>query len=73
MSTITLSLSDRQMRGLRKRARKAGVKVEEYAQSVLVRTAESPEDEVLDATSPEFRREADYVAKKNAELYRRLA
>jgi len=63
--TITIELPDDTAQRLTVEANRIGVKLEEYVQMKL--------EVHLDADDPEFAREADYLLKKNAELYRRLA
>jgi antitoxin FitA len=64
MSTITISLADERLAQLRFRAERSGLTPEEYLQRHL--------EDFLDSDE-EFREAANYVLKKNAELYRRLA
>jgi predicted transcriptional regulator len=64
MNSLTIELSEEQMRRLNETATGTGVGVEE-----LVRRSV---DEYLERRRV-FREAADYVLNKNAELYRRLA
>jgi antitoxin FitA len=65
MTTITIELPNERLQQLREMAQKLGVSMEE-----LVRV--SVED-MLTHPEEKFREAAQYVLKKNAELYRRLA
>ncbi|MFY9611344.1 MAG: CopG family transcriptional regulator [Blastocatellia bacterium] len=65
MTTITIGLSDDRALRLNEMAARLGVSPEE-----LVRVSV---DELLARPDEEFERAVDYVLKKNAELYRRLA
>jgi antitoxin FitA len=65
MSNITIELPDERMRQLQKLAHDANISPED-----LLRTHV---EEWLNAPSPEFLKVAQYVLKKNEELYRRLA
>ena len=65
MTTITIELPSERLQKLREMALKFGVPMEE-----LVRV--SVED-MLTQPEEEFRKAAQYVLKKNAELYKRLA
>ncbi len=65
MTTITIELPSERLQKLREMALKYGVSMEE-----LVRL--SVED-MLTQPEKQFRKAAQYVLKKNAELYRRLA
>lgn len=67
--TITIALSDERVAKLKAKADQLGVKVEDLARAII----EEATDGDIDENSPEFDRELDYVLKKNAELYRRLA
>jgi antitoxin FitA len=63
-TTLTIELSEERLERLRKLAQKAGVTPEELAQARL--------GEWLEQSEEEFQRAAQYVLRKNAELYRRL-
>jgi hypothetical protein len=65
MSNITIELPDERMRQLQKLAQEANVSPEDLLRSRV--------EEWLATPSPEFLRVANYVLKKNEELYRRLA
>jgi hypothetical protein len=65
MTSITVDLTEDQLAGLRKLASRLGVTVEE-----LVRASVS---DILSQPEEDFRKAADNVLEKNAELYRRLA
>lgn len=65
MSEITISLSDDHLLKLQQVAARYGISPEE-----LVRVSI---EELLVRPDEEFERAADYLLKKNAELYRRLA
>ena len=65
MTTITIELPSERLQKLQEMASKFGVSMEE-----LVRV--SVED-MLTQPEEQFRKAAQYVLKKNAELYKRLA
>ncbi len=65
MTTITIELPSERLQKLQEMALKFGVSIEE-----LVRV--SVED-MLTQPEEQFRKAAQYVLKKNAELYKRLA
>ena len=65
MTTITIELSSERLQKLKEMSLKFGVSMEE-----LVRV--SVED-MLTQPEEQFRNAAQYVLKKNAELYKRLA
>jgi len=65
MSSITIELNEEQLSKLQSIAERAGVSVETLARSSL--------EELLARPDEEFERAADYVLKKNEDLYRRLA
>jgi antitoxin FitA len=65
MTTITIALSDEQAVRLDELAREAGVAPEELVQASL--------GEMLSRPKEDFTRAAQYVLRKNAELYRRLS
>jgi hypothetical protein len=65
MSEITISLSDDHLLKLQQVAARFGISPEE-----LVRVSI---EELLVRPDEEFEKAADYLLKKNAELYRRLA
>ena len=65
MNTISVPLSDERLVQLQELAQEAQVPPEE-----LLRTAV---EEWLSRPKEDFARAADYVLRKNAELYRRLA
>jgi predicted transcriptional regulator len=65
MTRITIGLSDDRALRLKEMASRLGVSPEE-----IVRVSV---EELLARPDEEFERAADYVLKKNAELYRRLA
>ena len=65
MSSITINLQDEQMERLREIANRLGMSVEDLARLSI--------EEVLAAPDDRFEQAADYVLKKNEELYRRLA
>jgi len=64
-STITVALPEERLDKLNEMARQLGVVPEE-----LVRVSI---EELLTRPEPDFEQAVDYVLKKNAELYRRLA
>jgi len=65
MSSITVALPEERLEKLNEMARQLGVVPEE-----LVRVSI---EELLTRPEPDFEQVVDYVLKKNAELYRRLA
>ncbi len=65
MTTITIELPSERLQKLQEMAQKFGISTEE-----LVRV--SVED-MLTQPEEQFRKAAQYVLKKNAELYKRLA
>jgi hypothetical protein len=65
MSSITIDLPNHQLARLREIAARLGVSPEELARAGIEELLAQPEEK--------FERAADYVLKKNAELYRRLA
>jgi predicted transcriptional regulator len=65
MSAITIALSEDRLLKLQEIAARLGVKPED-----LVRVSI---EELLARPDEEFEKAADYILKKNAELYRRLA
>lgn len=65
MTTLTLALPDDHLLKLKEMAERLGVSPE-----VLVRISV---EELLKRPDEAFRSAADYVLKKNADLYRRLA
>ena len=65
MTTITIPLSDDNLERLRTLADRAGVRPEDLARAGL--------EEWLSRPGEDFGAAADYVLRKNAELYRRLA
>lgn len=65
MSSITIELNDEQLLRLQSIAERIGVSVQSLARSSVEELLAKPDDE--------FKRAAEYVLKKNEELYRRLA
>jgi hypothetical protein len=65
MPEITVPLSDEQLGRLQVRARHAGVTAEDLVRASL--------EEWLGRPGSDFAEAAQYVLRKNAELYRRLA
>lgn len=65
MSSITISLRDEQVAKLGEIAARFGMSVEDLARLSL--------QELLAHSEDDFERAADYVLKKNEELYKRLA
>ena len=65
MSSITIKLQDEQVVRLQEIASRLGISVEDLARMSLV--------ELLAAPDEKFEQAADYVLKKNEDLYRRLA
>jgi predicted transcriptional regulator len=64
MPNITISLSDEQLRQLNELAKETSSPPEELARGAV--------EEWLNRSKEEFERAAEYVLRKNAELYRRL-
>jgi hypothetical protein len=64
-NTLTLSLSDDQIKALQERAGRLGLAVEDLVRRSI--------DDLLSHFDDDFERAAAYVLDKNAELYRRLA
>ena len=62
---IAIELSDPQESRLRERAKALGVAPEELARAAV--------EDLLETTDEAFASAADYVLRKNAELYSRLA
>lgn len=65
MSSITINLPSEQLLKLREIANRLGISAEDLARMSIEELLAQPEED--------FERAADYVLKKNAELYRRLA
>jgi hypothetical protein len=65
MDAITISLSNDDLAKLREMASRHGITPEELARVGI--------EELLTRPEEEFQRAVDFVLKKNAELYRRLA
>jgi hypothetical protein len=65
MAEITVPLSDARLLQLEELAASSGLSVEELLRQCV--------DQWLGEEEQEFARAAEYVLKKNAELYRRLA
>ncbi len=65
MSTITITLSDDHLAKLREIAARFNVKPEDLARVGI--------EELLTRPEESFQNVADYILRKNAELYKRLA
>ncbi len=65
MSSITINLLEEQLVKLRELDSRLGISPEELARLSV--------EELLSQPDEEFEQAADYVLRKNAELYRRLA
>jgi predicted transcriptional regulator len=65
MTALTIELSEEQLATLRRLARDAQLPPQEVVQQTVAQW--------LDRQGEEFSAAADYVLKKNAELYKRLA
>ncbi len=65
MTTLNVPISDDQATRLQALADRVGLSVEELLRGRI--------DQFLDRTESEFDSAADYVLRKNAELYKRLA
>ena len=73
MVKITISLTDEKALRLQVQANKLGVNAEELVRIAAENLLEAGRDRDLHPGDPEFQRAAEYVLKKNAELYKRLA
>lgn len=65
MTTLTITVSEEHLLRLREKARRLGVTPEDLIRLGI--------EEILGLSDEDFRRAADHVLTKNAELYRRLA
>ncbi len=65
MSELTITVSKNRLKQLREKSLRLGVSVDDL---ILISI-----DEILSRPDVEFQQALDYVLKKNAELYRRLA
>jgi antitoxin FitA len=65
MTSITIDIPDNQLQKLQDLAKLHGVSLEALLRASL--------EDWLSSSKPEFSSAADYVLKKNAELYNRLA
>lgn len=65
MASITINIPDEQLRMLQQLAQESHVSTEDLLRASI--------EDWLTSPKSEFDRVADYVLKKNAELYRRLA
>jgi hypothetical protein len=65
MTSITIPLSDERAAQLRVWAEEAGLPPEEFLRRRV--------EQLLDRPDQQFRKAADHLLQKNAELYRRLA
>jgi antitoxin FitA len=65
MASITVNISDEQLRQLKQLAQESNISAEDLLRASIEDWLTCPKDEFTEA--------ADYVLKKNAELYRRLA
>ncbi len=65
MTTITIELPSERLQKLQEMAQKFGISMEELVRVSVEDMLTQPEDQ--------FRKAAQYVLKKNAELYKRLA
>jgi antitoxin FitA len=65
MTEITINLPEERMAKLKEMAFSCGISPEELVRAGIERLLDEPEEE--------FRKAADYVPKKNEELYRRPA
>ena len=65
MSTISITLSDDRLEKLREIAKRFNVAPEDLARVSI--------EELLTRPDESFQQAADYILKKNTELYRRLA
>jgi antitoxin FitA len=65
MSTLTITLDDERLAELREIAARLNLKAEDLARAGI--------EELLAWPEESFRKAADYILHKNADLYRRLA
>ena len=65
MSTITINLPDEHLSKLQEAAAQLGITPEELVRASI--------EDLLNQPEESFKQALDYVMKKNAELYRRLA
>lgn len=65
MTTITIEIPNERLQKLQEMAQKFGISTEELVRVSVEDMLTQPEDQ--------FRKAAQYVLKKNAELYKRLA
>ena len=65
LTTLKITLAPDQMRKLQERAAQLGISPEELVRAGIV--------ELLDRPDAAFQQALDYVLRKNADLYRRLA
>ena len=65
MSSIIIHLQDEQLEKLQELANRIGISIEDLARVSI--------EELLAAPDERFEQAADYVLKKNEDLYRRLA
>lgn len=65
MSSLTINLQDEQIARLQEIANRLGISIEDLARISI--------EELLAAPDEKFGQAADYVLKKNEDLYRRLA
>jgi antitoxin FitA len=65
MSSITIELPEERLQKLREMASELGVTPEELLRASV--------EDLLKRSDDEFKQAAEYVLKKNSELYRRLA
>ena len=65
MSSITIALPEERLEALKEKATRLKVSPEELVRAGV--------EEILSRPDDEFERAAEYVLKKNQELYRRLA
>ncbi|HVA51576.1 MAG TPA: hypothetical protein VNH11_34865 [Pirellulales bacterium] len=65
MTRFSIELPDEEARRLRERAGEAGLTPEEFLDAGIKRWLDSPNSDFVEA--------ADYVLRKNADLYKRLA
>ena len=65
MASITINIPDAQLQKLQQLAQKSGISIEDLLRASL--------EDWLSYPKSEFVQASNYVLKKNAELYRRLA
>ena len=70
---ITIKLSVEFAKRLDDKARRSGLTVEELARAAVEDSLQEAEDRSIGPGDEVFRRSSEFVLRKNADLYRRLA